>query len=85
CKTLVNWAMSASGARVGWIGEFQPRGQDLWIIPRCVINEEICSTLKPIQLDPGPAQELFQHGQAIYVEDLPVRYPKATRLLALNA
>ncbi|HHQ4610906.1 TPA: sensor domain-containing phosphodiesterase [Aeromonas veronii] len=85
CKTLVSWAMSASGARVGWIGEFQPRGQDLWIIPRCVINEEICSTLKPIQLDPGPAQELFQHGQAIYVEDLPVRYPKATRLLALNA
>jgi len=85
CKTLVSWAMAASGARVGWIGEYQPRGEELWIIPRCVINEDRFSTLRPIQLDPGPAKELFQHGQAIYVEDLPLRYPKATRLLALNA
>jgi len=32
------------------------------------------------QMDPGPGRELFQHGQAIYVEDLALRYPKAHRL-----
>lgn len=85
CETLVHWAMATSGARIGWVGEFQPRGQELWIIPRYVCNEEALSPRKPIQLDPGPALELFQHGKAIYVEDLPLRYPKAPRLLALNA
>ncbi|MFB2904212.1 EAL domain-containing protein [Aeromonas jandaei] len=85
CKTLLQWAKATSGARAGWIGEFQPRGQDLWIIPRCVLNDETFSALKPLQMDPGPGRELFQHGQAIYVEDLALRYPKAHRLLALNA
>lgn len=85
CRALVNWAVTMSGARIGWVGEYQPRGQELWIIPRCVLEGETFSILKPIQLDPGPAQELFQHGQALYVEDLPLRYPLATQLLALNA
>ncbi|MEL3926008.1 EAL domain-containing protein [Aeromonas enteropelogenes] len=85
CKTLVQWAMTISGARIGLIGEYQPRGQELWIIPRCVFHEQTFSTLKPIQMDPGPGRELFEHGQALYVEDLPLRYPNATKLLATNA
>ncbi len=84
CRALVRWGMSVSGARIGWIGEYQPRGQELWMIPRCVL-EGRPSVLKPIQMDPGPGQELFQHGQAVYVEDLPLRYPQASQLLALNA
>ncbi|MGL4249087.1 MAG: sensor domain-containing phosphodiesterase [Aeromonas sp.] len=85
CKTLLSWAMAACNARVGWIGEYQPRDQELWLIPRCVINEESIPPLMPIKLDPGPARELFQHDQAIYIEDLPLHYPKVTGLLALNA
>ncbi|MFA7833400.1 EAL domain-containing protein [Aeromonas dhakensis] len=85
CRALVSWAIGISGARIGWIGEYQPRGQDLWMIPRCVLEGETFSVLKPIQMDPGPGQELFQHGQAVYVEDLPLRYPQASQLLALNA
>ena len=85
CRALLHWAMTACGARIGWVGEYQPRGQDLWIIPRCVLEGETFSVLKPIQMDPGPDQELFQHGQAVYVEDLPLRYPQAAQLLALNA
>ncbi|WP_461601746.1 sensor domain-containing phosphodiesterase [Aeromonas rivipollensis] len=85
CRALVRWAMTASGARIGWLGEFQLRGQDLWLIPRCVLEGETFSAVKPMQMEIGPGREIFQHGQSLYVEDLPLRYPQATQLLALNA
>ncbi|MEG0006808.1 MAG: EAL domain-containing protein [Aeromonas sp.] len=85
CRALLQWAMTASGARIGWLGEYQPRGQDLWIIPRCVLERETFSTVKPIRMDFGPGREIFQHGQTLYVEDLPLRYPQASQLLALEA
>ncbi|MGL4715164.1 MAG: sensor domain-containing phosphodiesterase [Aeromonas sp.] len=85
CTTLLRWAISCSGARMGWIGEFQTRGQEVWIHPRCLFREGAFSSHKPLKMEQGPGQELFQHGQAIYVDDLPLRYPHATRLLALNA
>lgn len=77
--------MTASGARIGWLGEFQLRGQDLWLIPRCVLEGETFSAVKPMRMEIGPGREIFQHGQSLYVEDLPLRYPQATQLLALNA
>ena len=85
CRALVRWAMTASGARIGWLGEFQLRGQDLWLIPRCVLEGETFSAVKPMRMEIGPGREIFQHGQSLYVEDLPLRYPQATQLLALNA
>ncbi|MGE6295262.1 sensor domain-containing phosphodiesterase [Aeromonas media] len=85
CRTLVRWAMTASGARIGWLGEFQLRGQDLWLIPRCMLEGETFSAVKPMRMEIGPGREIFQHGQSLYVEDLPLRYPQATQLLALNA
>lgn len=85
CRALVRWAMTASGARIGWLGEFQLRGQDLWLIPRCVLAGETFSAVKPMRMEIGPGREIFQHGQSLYVEDLPLRYPQATQLLALNA
>lgn len=85
CRALVRWAMAASGARIGWLGEYQPRGQDLWLIPRCVLEGETFSFVKPMRMEIGPGREIFQHGQSLYVEDLPLRYPQASQLLALNA
>ncbi|MFQ2103620.1 EAL domain-containing protein [Aeromonas rivipollensis] len=85
CRSLVRWAMTASGARIGWLGEFQLRGQDLWLIPRCVLEGETFSAVKPMRMEIGPGREIFQHGQSLYVEDLPLRYPQATQLLALDA
>ncbi|MGE6195566.1 EAL domain-containing protein [Aeromonas media] len=85
CRSLVRWAMTASGARIGWLGEFQLRGQDLWLIPRCVLEGETFSAVKPMRMEIGPGREIFQHGQSLYVEDLSLRYPQATQLLALNA
>ncbi|QJT21405.1 EAL domain-containing protein [Aeromonas media] len=85
CRALVRWAMTASGARIGWLGEFQLRGQDLWLIPRCVLERETFSAVKPMRMEIGPGREIFQHGQSLYVEDLPLRYPQASQLLALNA
>ena len=85
CRALVRWAMTASGARIGWLGEFQLRGQDLWLIPRCMLEGETFSAVKPMRMEIGPGREIFQHGQSLYVEDLPLRYPQATQLLALNA
>lgn len=85
CRALLGWAMASCGARIGWIGEFQPRGQDLWIIPRCVLSGETFSTVRPIRMDMGPGREIFQHGQSLYVDDLPLRYPQASQLLALDA
>ena len=85
CRALVRWAMTASGARIGWLGEFQLRGQDLWLIPRCVLEGETFSAVKPMRMEIGPGREIFQHGQSLYVEDLPLRYPQASQLLALNA
>ncbi|MFM5093527.1 EAL domain-containing protein [Aeromonas rivipollensis] len=85
CRALVRWAMTASGARIGWLGEFQLRGQDLWLIPRCVLEGETFSAVKPMRMEIGPGRKIFQHGQSLYVEDLPLRYPQATQLLALNA
>ncbi|MGE6121183.1 sensor domain-containing phosphodiesterase [Aeromonas media] len=85
CRALVRWAMTASGAHIGWLGEYQPRGQDLWLIPRCVLEGETFSFVKPMRMEIGPGREIFQHGQSLYVEDLPLRYPQASQLLALNA
>lgn len=85
CRALVRWAMTASGARIGWLGEFQLRGQDLWLIPRCMLEGETFSAVKPMRMEIGPGREIFQHGQSLYVEDLPLRYPQASQLLALNA
>lgn len=85
CRALLRWAMAISGARIGWLGEYQPRGQDLWIIPRYVLTGETFSTVKPIRMDLGPGREIFQHGQSLYVEDLPLHYPQATQLMALEA
>lgn len=85
CRTLLRWAMQACGAPLGWIGEFQPRGQDLWFMPRCVLDGDSFSTFKAMRMEFGPGQEIFQHGQSLYVEDLALRYPQAGQLLALNA
>ncbi|MGU5717117.1 sensor domain-containing phosphodiesterase [Aeromonas taiwanensis] len=85
CRTLLRWAMQACGAPLGWIGEFQPRGQDLWFMPRCVLDGDSFSTFKAMRMEFGPGQEIFQHGQSLYVEDLALRYPQASQLLALNA
>lgn len=85
CRTLLHWAMQACGAPLGWIGEFQPRGQDLWFMPRCVLDGDSFSTFKAMRMEFGPGQEIFQHGQSLYVEDLALRYPQAGQLLALNA
>lgn len=85
CRTLLRWAMQACGAPLGWIGEFQPRGQDLWLMPRCVLDGDSFSTFKAMRMEFGPGQEIFQHGQSLYVEDLALRYPQAGQLLALNA
>ncbi|WP_439841903.1 sensor domain-containing phosphodiesterase [Aeromonas taiwanensis] len=85
CRELLRWAMHACGAPLGWIGEFQPRGQDLWFIPRCVLDGDTFSTFKAMRMDFGPGQEIFQHGQSLYVEDLALRYPQASQLLALDA
>ena len=76
CRALVRWAMTASGARIGWLGEFQLRGQDLWLIPRCMLEGETFSAVKPMRMEIGPGREIFQHGQSLYVEDLPLRYPQ---------
>lgn len=85
CRTLLRWAMQACGAPLGWIGEFQPRGQDLWFMPRCVLDGDSFSTFKAMRMEFGPGQEIFLHGQSLYVEDLALRYPQASQLLALNA
>lgn len=85
CRSLLRWAMAVSGAHIGWIGEFQPRGQDLWIIPRCVLAGDAFSSVKSIRMDLGPGREIFQHGQSLYVDDLPLRYPQASQLIALEA
>jgi diguanylate cyclase (GGDEF)-like protein/PAS domain S-box-containing protein len=85
CRALIGWAMASSGARIGWLGEYQPRGQELWLIPRCVQEGDAISSRQPFNINQGPGQDLFHHGQALYVEDLPLRYPQATRLLATEA
>lgn len=85
CRALLRWAMGLSGAHMGWIGEFQPRGQDLWLIPRCVVEGDAFAVVKPMPMDIGPGREIFQHGQSLYVEDLALRYPQSSQLLALDA
>ncbi|WP_429080650.1 sensor domain-containing phosphodiesterase [Aeromonas bivalvium] len=85
CEALVGWACAASGATLGWVGEYQPRGSKLWVIPRHVRHRDETQHWPPMDLDPGPSAELFHHGQALYVEDLALRYPLATRLLHHNA
>lgn len=85
CRTLLHWAMSISGARIGWLGEFQLRGQDLWFSPRCIREGETFSSVKPMRMEIGPGQEIFRHGQSLYLDDLPQRYPQAEQLNALKA
>ena len=46
------------------------RGQDLWLIPRCVLEEDTFSAVKPMRMEMGPGREIYQHGQSLYVEDL---------------
>lgn len=85
CRALIGWAMASSGARIGWLGEYQPRGQELWLIPHCVHKDGAFVSRRPVNINLGPGQDLFLHGQALYVEDLPLRYPQATRLLKTEA
>ncbi|UBO72701.1 sensor domain-containing phosphodiesterase [Aeromonas rivuli] len=85
CETLVSWACHISGASLGWVGEYQPRGKDLWVIPRHVRLKGEPQHWPAMGLDPGPSAELFHHGQALYIEDLALRYPSATKLLSHDA
>ncbi|QSO24490.1 EAL domain-containing protein [Aeromonas caviae] len=82
-STLIS-AMTGTLQRWG-CGEFQPRGQDLWLIPRCVVEGDAFAVVKPMPMDIGPGREIFQHGQSLYVEDLALRYPQSSLLLALDA
>ena len=76
--------MDASGATIGWIGGFSPAAR-IWLI-HCVHRKRIPSPpSKPMRMEMGPGREIYQHGQSLYVEDLPLRYPQASQLLALNA
>ena len=43
------------------------------------------AVVKPMPMDIGPGREIFQHGQSLYVEDLALRYPQSSLLLALDA
>ncbi|PJG60156.1 EAL domain-containing protein [Aeromonas cavernicola] len=84
CQALLQWAITTSGARVGWIGEFQPRGELLWCHQRCIWPQTGTDGITPSQLDAGPERDIFLHGQAIYIDQIRLRYPQATRLLAFN-
>ncbi|MFR9718102.1 EAL domain-containing protein [Aeromonas diversa] len=85
CRTLLGWCQEQHPLIGCWIGEYQHRGSELWIVPRYVEIGGEPQQWAPTRLDPGPARDVQECGQALYVEDLAGRYPVAHKLLATGA
>ncbi|MGY3927142.1 sensor domain-containing phosphodiesterase [Aeromonas simiae] len=84
CRALLQWCRQQLPLRAGWVGEYQRRGEELWLIPRYVELEGQPHSSLPQRLEPGPAHDIHQSGQALYLDNLATRYPKAHQLLAFG-
>ena len=76
------WGLS--GRSPGWIGEFQPAARISGSFPAAWVDGMLPSS-NPCPWTLARAGRSSSTGQSLYVEDLALRYPQSSQLLALDA